>query len=147
MRKPNNYIYIDTMNLDAPISSIMTTNVEAISPDQKLVAIKHIYESPQFHSHIPVTKNDKIVGIVSLINFMRAIQSASLDDNESVYQEKTAKDIMTLNPSFVTPETSIRKVVTALAKGDFHSILIATSEKELKGIVTTTDILRQLLKE
>lgn len=135
------------MNLEASVSSIMTSTIEVISPDDKLVVIKHIYERPQFHSHIPVIRDNKLVGIVSLVNFMRAIQGASLDDNEKVYQEKTAKDIMTTNPVSVTAETTIRDVVKLLSKGEFHSILIATESKELKGIVTTTDILRLLLKD
>jgi len=133
------------MNIEAPISSIMTSSVESVSPDQKIIDIKHIYEQPDFHSHIPVIENDKIVGIVSLVNFMRAIHYASLDDNEEVYHEIKAEDIMTPNPSSVSPETSIRNVAEILSKGEFHSMLIATDGR-LNGIVTTTDILKMLLK-
>lgn len=134
------------MNLDVPISTIMTSRVKSVSPDQKLIDIKHIYEQPEFHSHIPVTENNNVVGIISLVNFMHAIQDATLDDSEEVYHNQTVKNIMTSNPTSVSPETSIRDVATILAKGDFHSLLI-TTENQLKGIVTTTDILRKLIED
>ena len=134
------------MNLDAPISSIMTTNVECIGPEQKLVDLKHIYERPNFHSHVPVIEQGQLTGIVSLINFMHAIHDASLDDNELVYQEMIVEDIMTLNPMSVGPETPIREVVERLSKGDFHSIIIEDENRAVLGIVTTADLLKMMLK-
>ena len=133
------------MNLDEAISSIMTTEVNSVTPDQKIIDIKHLYEKPLFHSHIPVTENDKLVGIISLINFMRAIHDASLDDNETVYNTISVREIMTPNPSSVSPDTSIRKVTEILSGGSFHSLIIAT-EGRVEGIITTTDLLKQLLK-
>ena len=134
------------MNLEVSISSIMTSHVECVTPDQKIVDIKHIYERPEFHSHVPVTENGKIVGIVSIVNFMRAIHDASLDDNEAVYQEISVGEIMTASPVTMSPESSIRDVASVLSKGEFHSILIA-QENELKGIITTTDILKLMLND
>ena len=133
------------MNLDAPISTIMMSSVKSVSPDQKLIDIKHIYEQKEFHSHIPVTENNKVVGIISLVNFMHAIHDATLDDNEEVYHKLLVRDIMTLNAESVSPNTSIREVATILSKGNFHSMLVA-SDNELEGIVTTTDILRKLIE-
>ena len=133
------------MNLEAPISTIMTTDVECITPSQKLIDLKHIYERPSFHSHVPVTENNKIVGIVSLINFMHAIHDASLDDTEEVYHELIVKDIMTFKPEYVSPDATIREVAEILAKGQFHSVPVVL-DGEVKGIITTTDLLQEILK-
>lgn len=133
------------MKLEAAISTIMTKNVQSVQPEDEIIRLKHIYEKPDFHSHVPVTKDGKLIGIVSLINFMHAIEGATLDDEEEAYHNKLVRDIMTPNPVTVTPETSIREVATILAKGDFHSIIIATDDV-IDGIVTTTDILRELIK-
>lgn len=141
-----NLLYTRPMNLEAAISSIMTTSIDCVTPDQKIIDIKHIYEQPQFHSHVPVNENGKVVGIVSIVNFMRAIHDASLDDNETVYHEISVRDIMTPSPSTASPKSTIREVAAVLSKGDFHSMLI-TEENELKGIVTTTDILKLMLKD
>lgn len=132
------------MNLDAAVSTIMTKEVTCLGPEQKLLDLKHLYERPDFHSHVPVLDKNKLVGVVSLINFMYAIEGASLDDEEAAYHRLTVGDIMTPNPQCVSPETSIRDVAKILSTGEFHSLLIAIGD-ELKGIVTTTDILRKLI--
>ncbi|OFZ56165.1 MAG: hypothetical protein A3D92_22735 [Bacteroidetes bacterium RIFCSPHIGHO2_02_FULL_44_7] len=134
------------MNLEASISTIMTSLVDCVTPDQKIIHIKHIYEQPEFHSHIPVRENGKVIGIVSIVNFMRAIHDATLDDNELVYHEILVKDIMTPSPEMLSPEASIREVATLLSRGDFHSVLIGKGG-ELMGIVTTTDILKKLIED
>lgn len=133
------------MNLSAPISNLMTSNVKCVQPDQKIIDLKHIYEQQKFHHHVPVVKNDKLVGMVSLIDFMRAIHDATLDDNEEVYHTKSVKDIMTLNPVTSSESTSIQEVAELLAKGEFHSVVIADNGT-VKGIVTTADLIRFFLK-
>lgn len=133
------------MNLDAPITTIMTKSVQCVEPGEKLLVLKHMYEQPDFHSHVPVTKDGKLVGIVSLINFMRAIEGASLDDNETAYHTTLVEDIMALHPVTVSQTSSIRDAAKILSKGEFHSIVIADNG-EVKGIVTTTDIIRKMLE-
>lgn len=133
------------MNLSSPVSTLMTTNVKCAHPDQKIIDLKHIYEQQKFHHHIPVTENDILVGMVSLIDFMRAIHNASLDDNEEVYHTILVKDIMSIHPVSIQEDTTIGQVAELLAKGEFHSVVI-TERGHVKGIVTTADLLRFFLK-
>lgn len=132
------------MDLNTQVEMLMTSNVETVSPDQKLVDVKHIYERQEFHHHIPVVENNKLVGIVSLIDFMRKIQNASLDDNDDVYQNTSVTDIMTRNPIHVNPSASLKDVIVILASGEFHALVVVDND-ELKGIITTADILRYIL--
>ena len=133
------------MNLNTPISTLMTTSVRCVQPNQQIIDLKHIYEQANFHHHIPVVENDLLVGMVSLIDFMRAIHTASLDDNEAVYHELLVKDIMAIHPVSIPENTSIEEVATILAKGEFHSVVVAENG-HVKGIVTTADLLRFFLK-
>lgn len=142
----SDYILCTMMNLDASISTVMTGSVTTVTPDQRIVDIKHLYERPEFHSHIPVAENGRLVGIVSIVNFMRAIHDATLDDSEPVYQTTLVREIMTPHPVSVHPETTIREVIRLLADGDFHSVVV-TSDESVQGIVTTTDLLRLLLND
>jgi CBS domain-containing protein len=134
------------MKLSAPISDLMTKNVVCVSPNQKIIDLKHIYEKQQFHHHIPVTENDNLIGMVSLIDFMRAIHTATLDDTEVVYHALCVKDIMTENPVSMAENTPIKEVAEVLSKGQFHSIVI-TENNAVKGIITTADLLRFFLSE
>ena len=129
-----------------PISSIMTKNVVCVSPDQKIVDVKHIYEKQKFHHHIPVTKNDKLVGMVSLIDFMYKIKGAGLDDSNAVYNDLTVKDIMTTNPYSSAPNTSIKEIANELSKGNFRAIPIV-EDKKVVGIVSTADIIKYFLSK
>ena len=109
------------MKLSAPISDLMTKNVVCVSPNQKIIDLKHIY-------------------------FMRAIQNATLDDAEVVYHTLFVKDIMTENPVSMSENTPIKEVAEMLAKGQFHSVVI-TKNNAVIGIVTTADLLRFFLSK
>lgn len=133
------------MNLNLPVSTLMTTNVECVAPDQKILDLKHIYEQQKFHHHVPVVENGELVGMVSLIDFMRAVHDASLDDNESVYHITLVRDIMSTHPVSVGASSTIKEIADMLAKGEFNSVVI-TENNHVKGIVTTADVLRFFLQ-
>lgn len=134
------------MNLNSTVAELMSTDIECVQPDQQIIDLKHIYEKEPFHQHVPVTENNQLVGIVSLIDFMRAIHNASLDDNEPVYHSILVKDIMTLHPVSIAPTSSLKDASKQLIEGGFHS-LIVTENKEVKGIITTTDLLKFLIAQ
>ena len=119
----------------------MTKDVVSVSPDQKIIDVKHIYEKKKFHHHIPVTENNKLVGMISLIDFMYHIKGAGLDDNNPVYSELFVKDIMTQKPYASSLNTSIENIASVLAKGDYHAIPIV-DDGHLVGIVSTADVIR-----
>ena len=133
------------MNLNDPISTIMTADVVTIAPEQKLLDLKHIYENKRFHHHVPVVQDGSLVGIVSLIDFMRVISGASLDDDEAVYHNTTVNEIMTTNPVTIAIDDTVNDAAKVLSKGDIRSVLVLEN-MSLRGIVTTADIIRGFLK-
>ncbi|WP_370479026.1 CBS domain-containing protein [Tamlana flava] len=130
----------------SPVSSIMSKNVVCVTPHQKLIDVKHIYEKKEFHHHIPVTEDERLVGMISLIDFMYKIKGAGLDDNHLVYNELTAKDIMTPNPFALDEHVSIDEVAHELSKGNYHAIPIVEGKKVI-GIVSTADIIKYYLNK
>lgn len=130
----------------ASITSIMTKDVVCVSPQQKIIDVKHIYEKPNFHHHIPVTENGKLVGMVSLIDFMYNIAGAGMNDDAKVYNELNVKDIMTRKPFFLTTKATIEDVSLALSNGYFHAVPILEDDN-LVGIVTTADVIKFFIKE
>lgn len=123
------------------VSDIMTKNVECVTPQQKIIDVKHIYEKKNFHHHIPVVENDLLVGMVSLIDFMRHINNAGLDDDTPVYNKLMVKDIMSTDPFSTSPKESITNIAQVLAKGEYHAVPIVESGKVV-GIVSTADVIR-----
>ena len=119
----------------------MTKNVVCVSPEQKILDVKHIYEKKDFHHHIPVTENGKLVGMISLVDFMYKINGAGLDDSNVIYNTLKVKDIMTTKPYTMNSEVTIEEVALVLAKGVYHAIPIV-EEDRIVGIVSTADIIR-----
>lgn len=128
------------------ITTIMTKNVVCVSSEQSILDVKHIYEKKDFHHHIPVIENGKLVGMVSLIDFMYNINGAGIDDNNKVYSELKVKDIMTRKPYYLTTSATIEDVAKVLAKGYYHAIPIVEKDK-IMGIVSTADIIQFFLNE
>jgi len=128
------------------ITTIMTKNVVCVSSEQSILDVKHIYEKKEFHHHIPIVDNGKLVGMVSLIDFMYNIAGAGIDDNNKVYSELKVKNIMTKKPYFLTTIATIEDAAKVLAKGLYHAIPILEKDK-IMGIVSTADIIQFFLNE
>ncbi len=126
------------------IIEVMTKNVVCVTPEQQLIDVKHIYEKENFHHHIPVEENGKLVGMVSLIDFMYNISGAGISDDNTVYKELKVKDIMTQKPFYLTTKASIEDVSKVLAEGNYHAVPVLENNK-IVGIVSTADIIKHFL--
>jgi len=129
-----------------PVTTLMTKNVICVSPEQHQLDVKHIYEKKNFHHHIPVIKNEKLVGMVSLVDFMYNIAGGGMDDDYKIYKELKVKDIMTSKPFSLTTEASVEEVAQVLSLGNYHAIPILENDK-LVGIVSTADIIKFFLNK
>ena len=128
------------------IRTIMTKNVVCVSPGQSLLDVKHIYEKKAFHHHIPVADQGRLVGMVSLVDFMYNIAGAGMNDDNNIYSELKVKDIMTSKPFYLTTDSTINDVAQELAKGYYHAIPILENNT-IVGIVSTADLIKYFLKE
>lgn len=128
------------------IDTIMTRDVVSVSPEQKIIDVKHIYEKRKFHHHIPVIQDHKLVGMVSLIDFMYRIKGAGLDDNNAIYHELTVRDIMTTKPYFLEVTSSIDEASEEFIKGRRRALPIL-DEGKVVGIVSTADIIKYYLNQ
>jgi CBS domain-containing protein len=127
------------------IKEVMTKNVVCVTPEQQLLDVKHIYEKDKFHHHIPVEENGKLVGMVSLIDFMYNISGAGISDENAVYKERKVKDIMTQKPFYLTTKATIEDVSKALSKGNYHAVPVLENDR-IVGIVSTADLIKYFLK-
>jgi CBS domain-containing protein len=62
---------------DTKIRDIMTTEVNSVSPDTKVKDCMHLMTKNRFR-HLPVIKDDQIVGVISIGDIVRAILIALL---------------------------------------------------------------------
>ena len=139
------------MNLDTPISQIMTSNVlfvhfnDEVKDVEKLMLNKHI-------RHVPVIKEGKLSGIISLTDldrlcFTRNYSNADVEDDLPAFDMLTIDQIMRTNPMTLPMDASIRDAAILLTQHEFHALpVVDTKNSEiLVGIITTTDLMKFLL--
>lgn len=133
------------MKAGKPIKEIMTRKLITITPDTPVKAIKRLFEKNNFH-HLPVLDlADNLVGLVSKEDFSKIAYVFSLefskDKNEPIYDNITAKDIMTACPLSLDPEDTIGLAADIILANKFHALPIIDNDN-LVGLITSHDLLR-----
>lgn len=141
------------MKANIPIAEIMNTKLVTVGPKDTLKEVKEKLESNRLH-HLPVVEENKLVGIISMTDFLRLSMGATLYeggeafDNEGInnviYEALEVGEIMTKNPATVSPSDTIKKAAELFELNMFHALPVVEGG-ELKGIITTYDLIRQLL--
>jgi CBS domain-containing protein len=136
------------MNLNIPISEIMTTNVLFVHYNNKLEEVERLMNSKKI-KHLPVLKEGKLNGIVSLTDLQRLGFTKSITDSDEksfMYETLNIEDVMMNNPVTISSKATLKEVAEILIKSDFHALPVVDNEV-LLGIVTTTDLMAFILEE
>ena len=78
--------------------------------------------------------------------FLDSYDANEIKIDNAIYNMLSIEQIMVKKPIMVTSNISIKSVVEILSENEFHALPVVDNEL-LVGIVTTTDILRYLLKQ
>nr|MBS0038485.1 CBS domain-containing protein [Saprospiraceae bacterium] len=132
-----------------PVSKIMTSNVRVANESDSLRDIMATFKKEKIR-HMPVTKGGKVVGIVSATDLNRLTFGGLFENqnevDEAVLDMLSVPQVMTSNPSTVTSEDAIKEVAEIFTNQDFHALPVVDGNN-LKGIVTTTDIIKYMLDQ
>lgn len=131
--------------LNQPVTDIMSSPLVSVEPKQCLIDVKHLFEKRAFHHHIPVTENGYLKGMISLVDFLFALKNASLDDRDTVYYSLKVSDVMRIEPVYVPSTATIKQVAEILSQGEIHAVVVLENEQAI-GIVSTSDLIKQILK-
>jgi acetoin utilization protein AcuB len=142
------------MNVLAPVKTIMTTNLITVSPGDKIMEVKKIFDEHKIH-HIPVVRYKEIVGIISKTDFMQFLRGFNKNEedrfvNEARMRAYNAEDLMTKGLAKLTPDDRINVALEIFLENRFHAIPIVEEKggkTELVGILTTFDIIKVLASE
>ena len=132
-----------------PISHIMTSHVFTVKETDQLVDVLHIFRK-NIIRHLPVMKGNVVSGIISSTDVNR-LTFGSLFENqegadEAVLEMLSIPQVMTAKPRMVDPNDLIRDVAEIFANEEFHALPVV-EDGVLKGIVTTTDVIRYMLEQ
>ncbi len=135
----------------APISMIMTEDVITLKKTDNLETAEQLFKRHKIR-HIPVVRGDVIIGMLSYTDLLRlSFADITNDDDDNstdvmVYSMFTIEQVMKKNVVSVSSSKSIKEVAEILASKEFHALPVVDNNS-LSGIVTTTDLIKYLIKQ
>ncbi len=137
------------MDLSAPVSTIMTSQLLTVGPADPLEEVRLIFDRHRIH-HVPVVRFRTLIGMISkgdFLHFTRGISRSAYDNiiEESRLRNYRAEDIMTRDLATLQDSDTISSALAIFLQNQFHAIPVLKNS-ELIGILTTYDILRLLAK-
>ncbi|MGE0763638.1 MAG: HPP family protein [Bdellovibrionales bacterium] len=129
-------------NRASRIAEVMTGEPVTISPDVGLLDALEVMRSWGMR-HLPVTQNDKIVGVLSDRDIFRHLALSSVGDAK-------VRDAMSASPYVVTWAEGLAKIARTMADNKYGCTIVVDATGKVKGIFTTVDamaILARLLHE
>lgn len=131
------------------VSSIMTSSIVTLDVIDTLTTADKLFKKNKIR-HLPVLENGKLVGMLSYTDLSKiSIVTENNADGVlglTLYNMFTLEQVMTKNLVTVQVDDSIESVAKILAEKDFRALPVLAG-KILVGILTTTDLIRYLLKQ
>lgn len=126
---------------DIAINKVMTSDPATVSPQSSAAEARRLLESNVIH-HLPVVEGDRLVGIVSSSDLLKL---HLLDDKMAIFTRATVDQIMETNVTVLGKNSTLREAVEKLSMGNFHALPVVDKKRRLLGIVTSTDLLNELI--
>ncbi len=137
-----------TISIDIPISSIMTKNIISVDVNDGLDRAEHLFKKHNIR-HMPVTRNKKIVGMLSMNDILRLsfADGAFLEEGSiksEIYEMFNINMLMVRTPETISSTDTVRDATALLVKRKYHSLPVV-DDGTVVGMVTTTDLLKYYL--
>ncbi len=128
------------------VSKYMTQKLITTTPD---MSVRQAFLVMRTHRvrHIPVVKDDKLVGIISDRDLRRPRWAEELDDWTSYYQledSHAVADVMTRNPQTVRTSDDVLKAVRIFREHRYGALPVLNKSGDLVGILSAQDLLGAL---
>jgi CBS domain-containing protein len=127
---------------DIPIERIMTPDPATISPQSSAAEARRLLDSNVIN-HLPVVERDRLVGIVSSSDLLKLYL---LDDKLTIFARATVDQIMETKLVVVNRKATLREAAEKLSMGNFHALPVVNRRRRLIGIVTSSDLIGELMK-
>ena len=121
--------------MNEPISSIMTSDLITLSPNNTLGEARAIFLEKRIH-HLPIVDGKKLVGLVTSWDIFK------LGKGLGTYNDMLVSEVMTTHLAVLGSGEHIGTAAEVLMEHLFHAVPIVDEDHNLEGIVTTYDLLK-----
>lgn len=136
------------MRPDEPISPIMTEAVAVIEADRPVSEVLDCFFQYPIH-HLPVVRDGRLAAMLSSADVMKleCFLPKSTTDRASYLDERlTIEQLMRTPVVSLRADASLGDAAEQLIESGVHAAPIVDEDDRVLGIVTTTDIMRSLLR-
>ena len=131
------------------VGNVMRTELVTVPPETTLLSAQGILEKKQINHLLVVDKEGELLGIVSDRDLKKswASSATTLSKNELMYllDQVTVFSIMAKKTLAITPGTTIERAALLMNQNRINALPVL-EEKELVGIITSTDVIKILLE-
>ena len=121
------------------VRKFMTPNPVTVSPEESINDAFHLLLQHRFRQ-APVVEDGKLIGIVTDRDLRMAIFQTYVESS------LTVRDVMRFDPVTVSVDEKIEEAARIICDKKFNALPVVSISGDLMGIITTTDILRGVLK-
>ena len=122
------------------VAELMRSDLQTIGPDATVAEIVQIMSDTHVSGLPVVTSEGRMLGVVSATDVLRA--AAEQNDPETradLFENTTARDLMTPQPLVVEPEADVREAAQQMLYAEVKRLFVEDSGR-LVGVISQTDI-------
>jgi acetoin utilization protein AcuB len=131
------------------VSAIMTTRVVSVEMDDRLEAVKQIFDALKFHHLLVIDDRKRLKGVVSDRDLLKALSpyvgSTSENARDIATLNKRVHQIMSRNLITLRPSATVTDAVKQFLDHRVSCIPIVDADLKPVGILSWRDVLRTLL--
>lgn len=131
-----NITRVEELAYELKINEVMTENIYCLDPDMLMEEALDIFQEKRF-SGAPVTREQKLIGILSIEDLIRALREKRLN--------AIVSDYMTTTPTTVMGDDPVVEALKTFSRTKFGRLPVLDKEENLIGIITKGDISNGLL--
>ncbi|MCB0556866.1 MAG: CBS domain-containing protein [Phaeodactylibacter sp.] len=137
------------MDLNASVSTIMTTDVKIAGPDDATSVLDELFRQHRIH-HVPIVEEEgTVLGIVSKSDFLYLLRSFGAHESDRFREAAKlrafkVKEIMVKQVETIHEDEPIKKAVALFSQNRFRCLPVVNAEDHLVGIITTQDIIQMV---
>jgi len=130
------------------VRDIMSTRVATVEMDDRLEVVKGIFDAMKFHHLLVVDETQKLYGVVSDRDLLRALSpyvgSAAETARDTATLNKRVHQIMSRKPITLRPESDVAEAIELFLTHSISCIPVVDDAMKPIGIVSWRDVLKSL---
>ena len=127
------------------IQEIMSRRVATVELDDRLSAVKEIFDTMRFR-HLLVVEEEKLFGVLSDRDLLRALSpyigSTVETPRDVATLNKRVHQVMTRKPLTLRPEADVREAIAMFLQHSISCIPVVDAEFRPLGILSWRDLLK-----